>query len=775
MTKLRATIAASLRASARHDSNGQVAPAAILWADPERVWEHVIPQLQEAAPICCLGPWKPEALQGPAIWIRALLAGGTDVPAGYASPDAKTPWIVYMPGWSRADLRGVESAPKELQPLAELQYRAQWWQQQNGHPWTPLSFLGSPAGAGLAMAKDAATSTVLVDGLSELLTQNIEDLNALGRIDAGRIQQLLMPDDVAGVLRWIDDPESAKESMDPSRWKAFCGLTSSQYSIDPRKDTPLTGAALLGRRSGNWSNVWARFVDNPTKYPNIPAVLNQAKPDTGALFEIHEHPDSWPSSNAEAENDLRKILNSTESMTAAEASARLLLLDKEHGPRRDWVWSVLGMSPLARALKHLADIVQRLKSSPGVGTVEEQALAYLTSAWRIDDEALRALAAVTTLADRQAVGTALGAIYEPWLDSTATAFQYACTTGGYGAKTGLDIANGTCVVFVDGLRMDIGHRLRAILASNNLIADIDYRLAGFPTVTPTGKPAVAPFNVPLGPGPGFAAGSENGSGMEGAVFSKALDSSGVEKLTSAAFGNSSGKAWTEIGDLDSSGHTHGHKLVDRIDGELSLVVDRVLSLLEAGWSRVVIVTDHGWLLAPRTLRKVTPVPMHLTEGEKCRKDRVARLSGSTTNVSYPTVPWTWDSSVFMTTAPGAASFEAGVVYTHGGLSLQESVTPVITIGRGAPSPLEAKIEGFKWQGMRCRVDIAHPSEGLLVELRGAPGDSASCVAGPKPVTDGEAKVLVKDDDWLEKSVYIVLLDNSGKIVHQVKTAVGGNA
>jgi hypothetical protein len=75
--------------------------------------------------------------------------------------------------------------------------------------------------------------------------------------------------------------------------------------------------------------------------------------------------------------------------------------------------------------------------------------------------------------------------------------------------------------------------------------------------------------------------------------------------------------------------------------------------------------------------------------------------------------------------------------------------------------------------MRCRVDIARASDGLIVELRAAPGDAASCIAGPKPVTDGEAKVIVKDDSWLDKSVYIVLLDASGKIIGQAKTAVGG--
>jgi len=137
------------------------------------------------------------------------------------------------------------------------------------------------------------------------------------------------------------------------------------------------------------------------------------------------------------------------------------------------------------------------------------------------------------------------------------------------------------------------------------------------------------------------------------------------------------------------------------------------------------------------------------------------------------VPWTWDPSVSMTSAPGASSFEAGVAYTHGGLSLQECVIPVISVQSSAPSPFEAKIEELKWTGMRCRVDILHPADGLTVELRVSSGDARSCIAGPKPVKEGEAKVLVTDDSLLHRPAYVVLLDASGKIVSQLKTAVGG--
>ena len=772
MTTLRAAVAASLRKAAQHNSNGQTSPAAILWPDPERAWEEVIPILQEAVPVCSLGDWEPGHLQGPAIWIRALLAGRLSIRDDVAKPDGKTPWIIYLPGWSRTDLRAVETAPQELQPLAELQYRAQWWQQQNGQPWTPQAFLGSPQGAGMSVSKDSATVAALQDGLLDMMDHSMDELIAMGRIDAARIQQLILPDDVVTVLRWMNDPQATEKAMPPARWKAFTALTASQYAVDPNKDSVLTAGVLLGARNGKWKSVWERFVENPTKFPNIPDLLDKAKPDHGVLFD--NFPDSWPSTNADAESSLRAGLAGLSSKTAADAAAAIRKLETEHGPRRDWVWASLDRSPLARALEFLVGIAEHAASGVPGGPVEELSNWYSSSGWTVDDLAIRALAAARSAADRAAVSEALGAVYGPWLETTATKFQQAAVESGYQGQTGLQTEAGTCVLFVDGLRMDVGHRLHAELTALDIEATIEHRLAAFPTVTPTGKPAVAPFSVHIGAGPAFAAGNANGTGLEGAAFQKALKESGVHRLLEDEIGDPNGRGWTEAGDLDSIGHAHGHKLTDRLAPEIELIAERIQQLLEGGWKRVIVVTDHGWLLAPSTLRKVPPTPMHLTEGEKSRKERVARLSASASGVTYPTIAWTWDSSVLMTSAPGAGSFETGVIYTHGGLSPQECVIPVVTATAGH-SVFEGKIEALKWTGMRCRVDVVHARDDLTVEIRLASGDSGTRIAGPKPIREGEAKLLVADDSKINHEVYVVLLSEAGNILSQAKTTVGGEA
>ncbi len=45
------------------------------------------------------------------------------------------------------------------------------------------------------------------------------------------------------------------------------------------------------------------------------------------------------------------------------------------------------------------------------------------------------------------------------------------------------------------------------------------------------------------------------------------------------------------------------------------------------------------------------------------------------------VPWRWHGATLVATAAGVACFEAGKEYEHGGISVQEIVTPVLDICR----------------------------------------------------------------------------------------------
>ena len=230
--------------------------------------------------------------------------------------------------------------------------------------------------------------------------------------------------------------------------------------------------------------------------------------------------------------------------------------------------------------------------------------------------------------------------------------------------------------------------------------------------------------------------------MNAQVLRKAVSDQGFQILGAEDFGDPSGRAWSESGDIDAYGHEHGWKIAHHAVGEIRGLVDRIAGLLDHGWQKVVVVTDHGWLLMPGGLPKAD-LPEHLTE---LRKGRCARLKeGSQTDQQV--VPWHWNHTVRVAMAPGIHCYEAGNEYEHGGLSPQECVVPILTATRPA---LQAAvtIEAVTWRGLRCNVMVQGSRTGARVDMRTKGGDpSTTLVMGGKVVlADGEAAILVEDED-----------------------------
>ena len=113
---------------------------------------------------------------------------------------------------------------------------------------------------------------------------------------------------------------------------------------------------------------------------------------------------------------------------------------------------------------------------------------------------LRALAAVRTKADRDAVSSAVGAIYRSWLDAAAKALQAAigpmANAHTYEPGPPASTAKGLVTVFVDGLRLDVAHRVQDRLVGAGLDVTATTSLAALPTVTQTAKPALVPTAKP---------------------------------------------------------------------------------------------------------------------------------------------------------------------------------------------------------------------------------------------------------------------------------------
>lgn len=776
MTAVRAVVAHALRNGAKYNSDSSAPPAAVFWPDPDRVWEPVIGLLQEAVPILVLGDYDDSKAQGPAIWIRAVLGApeSADLPAHLAEHSDKNPWVIYLPGLSRSSLSDLTSLDPAVSPLVEVALRSNWWPSAHGQaPWTPHSFLGSKYGADLGIAGDAQSRLALAGVLESLLAEDVEGLRRIGRLDAARLHSLVMSDSVRTMLEWLEDPDGIRSALQGARWSAFVAACRTTYSFDPVKDGVISAAARLGAREGTWADVWARYADNPRRYPDIPAKLDQARPEGDLFGDTDQHPDSWPSWNREQEDDLRKSLAALgDRNDLKQVCETVRELAAVHLRREESVWGELGQAPLAKSTGLLAEIAELTMVGSRGTDIPSLMTWYASEGYKVDDLALRAIATSPTAADRGVVCRALNVIYDPWLEQEALTFQ-AAAAAGYAGQIGLDVQAGTCVVFVDALRFDLALRLTKKLGS--LDTTISPRLAAFPTVTPTGQPAVAPVRATFVAGQGFDAADSQGRSVKGQVFRSVLANEGVQFLDWKTFqcGDTNGIGWTQTSTIDSLGHAHDHALSDMVDQQLDLIAERIYGLIEEGWRHVVVATDHGFLLPAAPAQKVM-LPLAATEGDAARKPRVARLKAGLDRPNLPIIPWTWDSSVDMVSAPGAAAFESGTIYEHGGLSPQECIIPVVEVSarEGAAEP--AQISGIRWTGQRCRVDFDPAEADVVAEVRLAPAEPLSTVGGPKfPSEPGEIKVLVDEEKAAEGvSAYVVLLGPDGTVIAQRQTVVG---
>ena len=385
----------------------------------------------------------------------------------------------------------------------------------------------------------------------------------------------------------------------------------------------------------------------------------------------------------------------------------------------------------------------------------------------------------TRIADIDAVAAALNAIYQPWLDNAATALQLAVGTeanvGTYQATPPPSPTGGEVVVFIDGLRLDVAHVLTTRLHGAGCEVHLSTGLAALPTVTQTAKPALVPVDQSsLGPGSGLSARRAPDGPTAGVhVLRALLTSANFQVIGPIEVGDPSGRGWTETGEIDRRGHELGVRLANEIDDQVQRIAHRIQELLQAGWSKVTVVTDHGWLLLPGGLPKNDGLPMAATVA---KKGRCARLKDGAI-VDVPTVPWHWDNDVRIALAPGISCFEANQTYEHGGVSPQECIVPRLTItSNGAAVHANAEITRIKWRGLTLVVEFSELPDGVTVDLRRHAGDAGSSIADLARVTGGTGKVilLVEDEDLEGDLVYLVVAASDGTILLRRDTVVGQN-
>lgn len=794
----------SLRARSA-SPDGQRSPVAILWPDPKREWKSLLPALRDELPeLLALGDYDAEAGAGPAIWIRCVVDGTLPPPRGQGGgpdreggSDAGRIPILYLPGIAREQLRAGADCSDGLKPLVELMFRGTLWLHPKGRPWTPARFLRSAEGLGLDVANDAETHRALASALPEVARRGVAHLQGR-RWYADDFDRLLAPDLERDVLRWMAGADGARDRMGTSSWHAFCARCRQELELDPEAAADVDAAAKLGKGMGEWARVWDRFAEAPENHGGVVDALRRGRPSG----EIALDRDRWPDLNDEDEAAARSKLEEAAGLPAREARAAVAELEQEHGRRREWLWARLGESPVAGVLEPLARLAKATESAIGGHTPEEAADAYAKTGWQADAAVREALACAASR-DESMVARVARRLLEPWMDATARAFQAAAERSplpGAEAAPPVEAGADECIVFVDGLRYELGRRLAERLERMGCTARIGRRWAALPTVTATAKPAVTPvasqvMGGGLGPdflpsvGPGDAAGHADAVRPVGAA--RPLDAArpataarlreamakrdyqvladGVPAIPTQA----DARGWMETGRIDKLGHDHDDAagFARAVEAELERLARSVAGLLEVGWRSVRIVADHGWLWLPGGLPMVS-LPKHLTASKWAR---CAVVAGESRPDGVLRFPWRWNAAQWFATPPGIACFSKRDEYAHGGVSLQECLTPDIRVERGSsPAGASASIRSIEWRRLRCMAAVEAIGGPATADLRiGGPSGQSAALA-PKPVAeDGSVSLVLAGDEHEEAALaFVVLADADGRVLAHQSTRPG---
>lgn len=156
----------------QYNPGDQTSPTVILWADPNREWEPIIPLLRKRLPILTWGPYNKEERRGPAVWIRCMLA--RVLPEKFAP---NTVPILYLPGIDQESVSKAENRPEELEPLAELVFSGEFWACAEGTCW-PVDrfFQDNVEGPGIQMRDGDLTRKAMLRALTLISEKTVTQL-----------------------------------------------------------------------------------------------------------------------------------------------------------------------------------------------------------------------------------------------------------------------------------------------------------------------------------------------------------------------------------------------------------------------------------------------------------------------------------------------------------------------------------------------------------------------------------------------------------------------
>ena len=746
-------------------TDGEYPVAAVLWTDQNAEWKPALDELRRQIPeLVSLGSYAPEKGQGPAIWLRCVV----DKTVKVDGIGEKTVPIIYVPGFSRNQLRADSSTSPIVEPLVELVFRGKVWCQPNLNDWGVISFISNQAGLALQVARDNATQAAILNSVSELITEPLIPMRGRTLV-ADDFNRLVTPDIVKSLLQWLDASDAFKARCTDASWAAFGSQVAGQFGLNFVTDGRLTALERLSGAQGSWTGVWSRFEENPTIYPGLVAAVAALRP--ADLLAPASH---WCASSDKRVAELESAVADLVSKPISEVRIHLPKQAAEASALRATVWAKLGRAKAAFCFEPLEELC-RLTASTLSGTNPETFRnAYVDKAWKTDAAFIRVLC-LTGEHELPAFRKLAAKLYQEWADVSAREFQKAVKRNGLtdlASSPLVDVGPGGCIIFADGLRYDVGQTLAEALKNAGLSVTVDSRWAALPSVTATAKPAVSPVartfigkQMPAD----FAPLDAKGDSVLAATIRKTLETVGYQILKgpNVCPVSPEAKGWVELGKIDTRGHEMESEMAKQLEDEVEGLVNAVKALFASGWKLIRIVTDHGWLLLPGGLPKVD-LPRFLTESRWAR----CAVSANGTPADTVAVSWFWNGGETVHTPPGIFCFNKSPEYTHGGVSIQECLIPDITVRSGNLVLTSASIKDVTWSKYRCLVECAGGFAGMKVDIRVGSPSGVSALGAPKLVPeDGHLSIPV-DDTHENKSLWVVLLGVDGQPVAQRVTQLG---
>ncbi len=739
----------------------EVSPVCILWPDKNLEWKEFVPLLSnDNLPVLTLDSYNPQSLSGPALYILWNLHHG--VHAGIP--------VVYLPGVGAEDLKASDTCPLEWQPLAALRYQSSLFIQPNGKDWTISSWFSSASGAGLTLQETDQARVMLRSSFRQLLQKPVTELSSI-MWTTENLTGAVVNDPVLSALLWLGGGKSAVPS---EHWAAFIEKANQDFGFKPEKQTMREVATmLLSGESTKLEPLWSRFLENPARYPDLISLFESVPIPTNrgdSLFEpdFSRYPQWFKKRHEDLTNELLSLGPVTDQFQLISYINKLW---SDYKTLEISPWVTPSTAPLLDLLKNLRSLATAIQKKPTNHDWPSLITWYSSSGLEADNIILQLLGWKNDLGLRTSLQSMLQALYLPWLESTARIVEEA-----YKKEpeyfSHLPLGSDTAyipqeaVIFVDALRMDLGQALAQKLERTGLLVEIRSGLTVLPSTTSTAKAAVSPLAPFLKGGtlnsddayPLF-----NGKPCNADALRKGLIDMGWSILQSnqldiAAYG------WLENSEIDSRGHEG--MLPDQWPAVLDSIVFTIQKLLEQGWKRVRVVTDHGFLLTPLDLPK-TKLPPILVDS---KGGRAAIMKPNSEFPNTP-VPWFWDPVQNYNVAPGITTFYQSK-FAHGGLTLQELVVPMLLITsndsakRANANPVDATLI---WKGLRLRIGMDEHPENWKMDLRLDAGDtSTSLLGGCRPL----ASSVAVDDDYLGKKSHFLIIDENGVLVFQKDTIIG---